>query len=92
MQALGSFRVRLDAAARCVYLQSEKGERLLPIWPHGYAAYDEPLRITDFDGVIVSMTSELQPFAGGQVPLAGAAPRADDACGATKAWIGEPHR
>ncbi|HTV22131.1 MAG TPA: hypothetical protein VMG12_25750 [Polyangiaceae bacterium] len=90
MQALGSFRVRFDQPARCVYLETAKGERLLPIWPHGYAAYEEPLRITDFDGVIVSLSSEPQPFVGGEVPLAGAAAPTDNACGASRAWIGSP--
>jgi hypothetical protein len=91
MHALGRFDVRLDEAARCVYLQkTQPNERLLPLWPFGYAAYTGPLRIVDFDDVEVARTGEAVAFGGGYLPLPAAL--RDRACGAESAWSGAPNR
>jgi hypothetical protein len=92
MHARGTFRVRLDAAARCVYLENVNGERVMPIWPQGYAAYESPFRVVDFDGAVVSKTPDAQPFGGGHVPFDNFEQAPPDRCGASSAWIGAPGR
>ncbi|MET0413666.1 MAG: hypothetical protein ABW217_20320, partial [Polyangiaceae bacterium] len=90
MQALGHFAVRLDEARRCVYLEAQNGERLLPLWPFGYAAFTGPLRIVDYDDVEVAREGAAIAFGGGHVPLSPAL--AARACGAQSAWSGAPSR
>jgi hypothetical protein len=91
MQALGHFELRLDEGAGCVYLvQPQNGERLLPIWPFGYAAYTNPLRIVDFDDVVVARAGAPEAFGGGHVPVPAAL--RERACGAEWAWSGAPNR
>jgi hypothetical protein len=92
MQALGRFRVRLDEAARCVYLETERGERVMPIWPLGYAAHAGPFRVVDFDGVVVVQGPEAHSFGGGLVPFANFEQGPPNRCGASSAWIGAPDR
>lgn len=88
MHALGHFAVRLDEAQRCVYLEAANGQRLLPLWPFGYAAFTEPLRIVDFDDREVAREGERIPFGGGHVPVPPAL--SERACGAASAWSGAP--
>lgn len=92
MHALGSFVVRLDEPARCVYLENVNGERVMPIWPQGYAAYQSPFRVVDFDGAVVSKTPDAQPFSGGLVSFDNFEQGPTDRCGASSAWIGTPNR
>jgi hypothetical protein len=92
MHALGRFRVRLDEAARCVYLETEGGERVMPIWPLGYAAYESPFRVVDFDGVMVVQGPDAHSFGGGLVPFANFEQGPPNRCGASSAWIGAPDR
>lgn len=88
MHALGHFAVRLDEARRCVYLEAQNGERLLPLWPFGYAALTGPLRIVDYDDVEVAREGAPTAFGGGHVPIS---PELRDyACGAESAWSGAP--
>jgi hypothetical protein len=90
MHALGHFSIEFDAAARCVYLASARGQRLLPVWPQGYFAYSSPFRVLDFDGRVVSRDNVPQPFGGGNVPLEALNPPPAGGCGAESAWIGQP--
>jgi hypothetical protein len=75
-----------------VYLETERGERVMPIWPLGYAAHDAPFRVEDFDGVVVSKTPDAQPFGGGLVPFDNFEQGPPNRCGASSAWIGTPSR
>jgi hypothetical protein len=84
--SLGIFVIRLDAAARCVYLETEDGERVLPIWPQGYAAYSEPFRVVDFDDRPVSQTPDPQPFGGAHMAVDQLAFPPANACGAKISW------
>jgi hypothetical protein len=84
--SLGIFVIRLDAAARCVYLETDDGERVLPIWPQGYAAYSEPFRVVDFDDRPVSKRPEPQPFGGAHMAVEHLAFPPANACGAKIAW------
>ena len=88
----GSFVVRLDEAARCVYLENVNGERVMPIWPQGYAAYQSPFRVVDFDGALVSKTHDAQPFSGGLASFDNFEQATPNRCGASSAWIGAPGR
>jgi hypothetical protein len=90
MHALGRFSVRLDQAQRCVFLEAENGRRYLPIWPFGYAAFTQPLRVVDFDDVEVAREGAAIPFGGGHVPVPAAL--SARACGAESAWSGAPSR
>ena len=89
MQALGHFAVRLDEAARCVYLEAQhNGKRYLPYWPFGYAAFTSPLRIVDYDDQVVARDAEPIAFGGGHLPVPPSL--AERACGAESAWSGAP--
>ena len=58
MDALGTFTVRFDAEQRCVY--GEAGaERIGLIWPFGYYATSDPLRVLDNDGRLVAREGDL---------------------------------
>ncbi len=91
MHALGHFAIRLDEAARCVYLRDARGQRVLPIWPHGYSAHSNPLRVLDFDARIVSKGGEIQTFGGGHFRLEDMLGRPENTCGAISVWSGTPH-
>jgi hypothetical protein len=88
MGALGRFSVNYDAAGHCVYLQSEGGERLLPVWPFGYWATANPLVIYDFDDQPVARPGQVVEFGGGGVDVQHV--KAPSSCGAKTAWIGAP--
>jgi hypothetical protein len=90
MHALGHFAVRLDEARRCVFLEADNGERYLPLWPFGYAAFTSPLRIVDFDDVEVAREGTPTAFGGGHLPLS--PELRERACGAESAWSGAPSR
>jgi hypothetical protein len=85
MSALGRFSVHYDAELRCVYFNAS-GERVLPVWPFGYWAATNPLRIYDYDDKIVVQEGETIELGGGQVDIEHV--RADNPCGAKQAWIG----
>jgi hypothetical protein len=89
--ALGLFVIRLDVAARCVYFEAPEGERLVPIWPQGYAAYAEPFRVVDFDDRPVSQTpQQQQQFGGATIPMEHLRSPPANACGAKSSWSVTP--
>jgi len=88
MSALGRFTVHYDPERRCVYFESEPGERLLPVWPYGFWATANPLRIFDYDDNLVGRAGEAIELGGGQVEIEHL--RTENACGAKLAWIGRP--
>jgi hypothetical protein len=88
MNALGRFSVNYDAARRCVYLQGEGGERLLPVWPFGYWATANPLVIYDYEDQPVARPGQVVEFGGGGVDVQHV--KAPSSCGAKTAWIGAP--
>jgi hypothetical protein len=90
--ALGLFVIRLDAVARCVYFEAPDGERLVPIWPQGYAAYAEPFRVVDFDDRTVSRTPEQQEFGGANLTMEQLSSPPANTCGAKMGWPVTPER
>lgn len=81
MQALGTFTVRFDAEQRCVY--GEAGaERIGLIWPFGYYATSDPLRVLDNDGRLVAREGDLIESGGGGGPRQG-----PQVCGTSDVWI-----
>ena len=90
MDALGTFEVRFDPDLNCVYFPGDgdvapEGSRTAPIWPFGYTAAANPLRIFDHDGRLVAREGDVIQVGGGHV-----GPPSDDRpenCGATDVWI-----
>jgi hypothetical protein len=78
--------------ARCVYFEAPDGERLVPIWPQGYAAYAEPFRVVDFDDRPVSKTPEQQQFGGATLTMDQLSSPPANACGAKIGWPVTPER
>ncbi|XYH95423.1 hypothetical protein ACMHYB_47725 [Sorangium sp. So ce1128] len=88
MSALGRFSVHLDAEQRCVYLKDADGRRVLPVWPFGYYATQEPFAIRDFDNNVVARSGETLDFGGGMVDVPHT--QTSNTCGAQVAWLGQP--
>jgi hypothetical protein len=70
--ALGRGVLRFDAARDCVYfeppeeyVQAGGGDRWLPVWPYGYHAARDPIRIYDSDGALVATEGDLVTSGGG---------------------------
>ena len=94
MDALGRFIVMFDAELGCVYFpgdeESNNGEpgtggRTLPVWPFGYTAESDPLRIYDFEGNLLAEEGDTVEMGGGFVSAEFM--DVDNDCGATGAWI-----
>lgn len=90
MAALGRFSVNYDAALRCVYLQGEGGDRVLPVWPLGYWATANPFVVYDYDDRPVTSGGEVIEFGGGGVAVEHV--KAPNTCAAKTAWIGAPQQ
>jgi hypothetical protein len=85
MDALGTFTLAYDQDMGCVYFTSPGAtERVVPVWPFGYAATSDPVTIYDYDGAPVASEGDLLELGGGNV---GAGFTVGDDCGATSAWI-----
>lgn len=84
MEALGTFVLRFDAEADCVWFDA-RGERVKPVFPAGWRALRDPVRIMDARGKVVATIDETFQIGGG----GGRPPAADDplACGARTSWI-----
>jgi hypothetical protein len=81
MTALGRFTVRFDAEQRCVY--GEFGsERVGLIWPFGYYATSDPLRVFDHEGRLVAREGDVLESGGGHVPREG-----PQVCTTSDVWI-----
>jgi hypothetical protein len=87
MNALGSFETHWDPDLLCVFLSGGgPGQgRTLPVWPFGYSADSNPLRIYDFDGEEVSGEGGVIEVGGGYTGVENLA--SGNACGADSAWI-----
>lgn len=89
MDALGTFEVRFDQELDCVFFPGDEGSlngrRTVPVWPFGYTAEADPLRIYDQDGDLVAEEGDRIRMGGGFV----GAEFLDnpELCGATGAWI-----
>lgn len=88
MHALGRFSLHYDASLACIYVQDTQGQRLLPVFPFGYWATSDPLRVFDYDGNLAAQPGGLVEFGGGNVDVEHI--RATNTCGATSAFIGQP--
>lgn len=84
MDALGRFVLRYDADSDCVYFEAD-GERVKPVFPYGWRALRDPVRVLDGRGVVLAQVDQEFEVGGGN----GRAPSSDDplACGAMKTWI-----
>jgi hypothetical protein len=85
MGAAGGFTVRFDDEQRCVYGGSES-ERVGLIWPYGYYATGDPLRVFNQDGELVAREGDVFDSGGGEVPRQGA-----ERCGTSTVWIMSDH-
>ena len=88
MEALGTFELRFDADLGCVYFPGDESDagsngRTVPVWPFGYTAASNPLRIYDQDGVLVAREGDVIQMGGGFVEYV----TDQELCGASGAWI-----
>ncbi len=88
MGALGTFELRFDADLGCVYFPGDETDagdsgRTVPVWPFGYTAESDPLRIYDHDGVLVAQEGDVIQMGGGFVEYV----TDRELCGAAGAWI-----
>jgi hypothetical protein len=90
MLALGQFTLRFDDALGCLWLESgDEGERVKPIWPHGYRAVPGPVRVLDGRGQVVAVADQELELAGGFGKLLSDADDPTD-CGAETVWAINP--
>lgn len=84
MDALGTFVLRFDAEADCVWFDAG-GERVKPVFPAGWRALRDPVRVLDGRGDVVATIDESFETGGGS----GRPPAPGDpfACGAISTWI-----
>jgi hypothetical protein len=89
MGALGRFTLRYDVDGDCLWLETEEGDRVKPIWPAGTTALRDPFVVLDGRGQpIVAIGQEIETGGGfGQI-----LPGSDDPtdCGATEVWVIAP--
>jgi hypothetical protein len=88
MEALGTFEVAFDEERRCVYFPGDEfsadgSSRILPVWPFGYTAGSNPLRIYDQAGELVAEEGDTIQMGGGFVEYV----TEKELCGAGGAWI-----
>ena len=88
MEALGTFELRFDTDLGCVYFPGDESDsgssgRTVPVWPFGYTAVSNPLRIYDQDGVLVAREGDVIQMGGGFVEYV----TEQELCGASGAWI-----
>lgn len=81
MDALGTFTLRFDAQEGCVYGESGQ-ERIGLIWPFGYYAESDPLRVYDQDGQLVAQEGDALESGGGFSSRQG-----PDRCGTSEVWV-----
>lgn len=81
MDALGTFTLRFDAQEGCVYGEFGQ-ERSGLIWPFGYYAESDPLRVYDQDGQLVAQEGDVLESGGGFSSREG-----PDRCGASEVWV-----
>lgn len=62
-------RVEGDRGTGCVYLVSEGVPRIAALWPPGYQAAFDPLRILDADGKVVAREGVALEIGGGTVEV-----------------------
>ena len=81
MEALGVFTLRYDRRAGCVY--GEFGQdRTGLLWPFGYYAESDPLRVYDEAGRLVAQEGDVLESGGGQVDRDGG-----EVCGTRDVWV-----
>jgi len=92
MQALGTFEVAFDQDLGCVFFPGDESSpdgrgRIVPVWPFGYTAESNPLRIYDQDGELVAEEGDVIQMGGGFVEHV----TENELCGAGGAWIMSSH-
>lgn len=81
MAALGSFTVRFDAQRQCVY--GEMGtDRVGIVWPFGYYAKRDPVRVFDADGMLVARAGDVLSSGGGESDRSG-----PPVCATDHTWV-----
>jgi hypothetical protein len=92
MDALGAFEIAFDKERRCVYFTEDEpgadgSARIVPVWPFGYTAESDPLRIYDHNGELVAEEGDTIQMGGGYVEYV----TDQELCGAGGAWIMSSH-
>jgi hypothetical protein len=81
MEALGVFTLRYDQRGGCVYGEFGR-DRTGLLWPFGYHAESDPLRVYDEDGRLVAQDGDVLESGGGHVERDGG-----EVCGTREIWV-----
>ena len=76
-------RTSVASTSRASETDAGGGGRTAPVWPFGYTAASNPLRIYDQDGVLVAREGDVIQMGGGFVEYV----TDQELCGAAGAWI-----
>ena len=88
MEALGTFEVEFDEELHFVYFPGDEfsadgSSRIVPVWPFGYTAESNPLRIYDQAGELLAEEGDTIQMGGGFVENV----TDQELCGSGGAWI-----
>jgi hypothetical protein len=59
----------LQSNGRCFWVGAPTGSHVPVIWPHGYTARTQPLRVLDDKGHVIGRVGDTVDLAGGEIPL-----------------------
>lgn len=90
MGETGRFTLRYDDQLECLWFEDEDGERVKPIWPHGFRAMPDPVRVLDGAGRDLAAAGQSFEVNGG---FGRVLPDSDDPtdCGATEVFVISPN-
>lgn len=75
-----------DEALGCVWVEGADGARTAVVWPFGFQAFGNPLRIVGPDGQLVAQQGDVLAIGGGSAPAGFAIPPELDPCGTGELW------
>ena len=78
LAGLDGLRLAGDADRECVWAEAANGTRIAIVWPKGFRAAFDPVRLIDGEGDVVASEGDLLGLGGGWN-----APQAEDRCGLT---------
>ncbi len=86
----GRFTLRYDEQLDCMWFEDEDGARVKPIWPHGFRAQPDPVRVLDGAGRDLAAAGQSFEVSGG---FGRVLPDSDDPtdCGATEVFVISPN-
>lgn len=84
-RGVGTLGGKIERDQACFWLVSDQGSRTALIWPYGFTAQREPLRVLASDGSVIAAPGDRIEIGGGAFP--GPPTPKDDPCGIGKDFI-----